>query len=63
MQLNRIQVQIFKKLSNDKSLQLEEYLATYSPQYLGRVVSDLSQMTEQEADKWIHQAYLESMEE
>ncbi len=61
MKLNRIQTQIFIKLAKEKDLDVEEYLARYSRKYLGRTISSLDEITEDEGDAWINRVYLESL--
>ena len=61
MGLNRIQIQIFKKLSSDLKLETEEYLQQFSKEYIQRTVNTLDDLTEAEADVWITRAYLESL--
>jgi hypothetical protein len=61
MTLNRLQVQILKKLSSDSKLEMEEYLCRFSKEYIGRRVERQDELTEQEADTWITKAYLQSL--
>ncbi len=61
MKLNRIQVQIFQKLSCEKSMELEEYLLNFSKDNINRPISTLEELTENEADIWITKSYLESL--
>ena len=61
MALNRIQLQIFKDLSSELNLEMEDYLLRFSKEYIARVVPQLDDLTEKEADSWITKAYLESL--
>ena len=61
MDLNRIQLQIFKNLSSELNLEMEDYLLRFSKEYISRVVVQLDDLTEKEADSWITKAYLESL--
>lgn len=60
MKLNRIQVQIFKNMSNELEMDLEEYLIKFSEENINRSISSLEELTEKEADSWITKAYLKS---
>lgn len=61
MGLNRLQVQIFRKLSSDLNLEIEEYLLRFSSEYIQRSVTTLDELTEDEGDAWITKAYLKSL--
>ncbi len=61
MQLNRIQQQIFKKLSKDEQLEPDEYVAKHSQRFIGEQVQQLSDLTEQQGDDWITKAYIKSL--
>ena len=61
MGLNRIQIQIFKKLSSELKLETEEYIQQFSKEYIQRTVKTLEDLTEAEADAWITKAYLKSL--
>lgn len=61
MQLNRIQQQIFKKLSKEQQLEPDQYVAKYSQQFIGEEVQQLSDLTEKQGDDWITKAYFESL--
>lgn len=61
MGLNRLQIQIFKKLSSALNLEIEEYLSKFSNEYILRDIKTLADLTEQEGDTWITKAYLESL--
>ncbi len=61
MGLNRLQIQIFTKLSSEKKLEIEDYLRTFSKQYIDRTTMTLEDLTEKEGDTWITKAYLESL--
>ena len=62
MKLNRIQQQLFVQLSKDLGMELSQYLEKYSPDYLGKSISALDQMTEEDADKWIMSVYVQSLQ-
>ena len=59
--VNRIQMKIFEKLAAEKDMDIEEFLSNHSPEYIGRKVTDLADLREEEADSWITKAYLESL--
>lgn len=61
MGLNRLQIQIFKNLSSTLNLEIEDYLARFSQEYIFRDIKTLTDLTEQEGDTWITKAYLESL--
>ena len=61
MQLNRIQMQIFKKLSADKGLEVDAYIKQYSQHFLSVDKERMDQMTEEEGDAWIEKAYIQSL--
>ena len=61
MGINRIQEKIFQQMSHDNGTGVEEYLRTHSQRYIGRGVSALAELTAEEGDGWITQAYLESL--
>jgi len=58
MKLNRIQTQIFKKLSKEKNLEIEAYIQQFSQEMLSVQKSGLDELSEEEADTWIHNAYM-----
>ncbi len=59
MGLNRLQIQIFKKLSSALNLEIEDYLLSFSKEYILRDIKTLGDLTEKEGDAWITKAYLE----
>jgi hypothetical protein len=61
MGLNRLQTQIFKKLSSALNLEIEDYLLRFSKEYILRDIKTLGDLTEKEGDTWITKAYLESL--
>jgi hypothetical protein len=61
MGLNRLQIQILKKLSSDLNLEMEDYLLKFSKEYICRGIKTLDDLTEKEADDWITKAYLKSL--
>ncbi len=63
MSLNRIQIAIFDRLSTEKSMSPDEYVRNFSQQYLCKEVGSVSALTEEEADRWITKAYLDSLEQ
>lgn len=62
MGLNRLQIQIFKKLSSGLNLEIEDYLSRFSKEYIHRDIKTLGDLTEKEGDIWITKAYLKSLE-
>ena len=61
MGLNRLQIQIFKKLSSYLNLEMEDYLLKFSKEYICGGITTLDQLTEKEGDTWITKAYLKSL--
>lgn len=61
MHLNKIQIQIFRKLSSELNLDMEEYLIRFSRDNISRKITSLEELTEKEADTWITKAYLQSL--
>lgn len=61
MGLNRLQIQIFKNLSSELNLEIEDYLLKFSEKYIRRATKTLDDLTEKEGDTWITKAYLESL--
>lgn len=61
MKLNRIQIHIFQKMSDEHSMGLEEYLLNFSKENINRRISALEELAEDEADTWITRSYLESL--
>jgi len=62
MQINRIQLAIIKKMAKEQNLELDVFIAKFSQQYLGRTIPTLAELSEEDADRWINTAYLESLE-
>lgn len=61
MKLNRLQVQIFKKMSSDLDMEIEEFLTKFSEENINRPISTLEELMEEEADIWITKSYLKSI--
>lgn len=61
MKLNRMQVLIFKKLSKEKDLDTDSYIKKYAMEFIGIQRNRLQDLSEEEGDNWIHQAYLLSL--
>lgn len=61
MKLNRIQILIFEKLSKEKGLKTDDYIKQYSMEFIEVQRDGLQNLSEEEADKWINQAYLLSL--
>jgi len=61
MKLNRIQVQIFKNLSKEKKLEVDQYVQQYSQKYICLQRDRLEELSEEEGDSWINKAYLQSL--
>lgn len=49
------QAQKFARMKLEQNMELPEYLAHYSMEFLGREVEKLSDLTETEAEEWIKQ--------
>lgn len=61
MMINRIQTQIFNKLSKESNLDVDSYIKENSLEFLSTQKDLLEDLTEQEGDSWIHKAYLKSL--
>lgn len=61
MKINRIQTQIFNKLSKEKNLETDVYIEKYSMEFIEIQKNRLQDLSEQEGDTWIHKAYLKSL--
>jgi len=61
MQLNRIQIKIFDKLSKEKNLDPDEYIKQYSMEFICVQRDGRQDLSEEEGDNWIHRAYLLSL--
>ncbi|MGD9949289.1 MAG: hypothetical protein AB7U29_12535 [Desulfobulbus sp.] len=61
MKLNRIQIQIFKKLSKDKDLEVDTYIQQYSQEFLCAQKDRLEDLSDEEGDSWINKAYIQSL--
>lgn len=61
MKLNRIQIQIFKNLSQEKGLEVDQYVQQFSQEYLFMQKQRLEDLSEKEGDSWISKAYLQSL--
>lgn len=61
MKLNRIQQQIFKKLSKELNLTEDQYIEKYSIEYIEVQRTTLDDLSEAEGDTWINKAYLQSL--
>ena len=59
--MNRLQVHIFKKLSSESDMEIEDYLISFSKENINRSISTLEELTEEEADSWITKLYLKSL--
>ena len=62
MQLNRIQKQIFNELFQKSGMEPDDYIKTFSQEYLCKQMDTFSELTEDDADTWITKAYLKSLE-
>ena len=60
--MNRIQQAIFKQFATRHKLELNEFIQTYSAQYIGTQLDSIDDITEEDADIWINKAYLESLD-
>jgi len=47
------QAKNFARMKLEQNMEMSEYLAHYSKEYIGRMVKRLSDLTEAEAEKWI----------
>jgi hypothetical protein len=61
MGVNKIQVQIFAKLGKDQNMSTDEYISRYAEEYIGKSLEKLEDLTEEEGDKWITKAFVESL--
>lgn len=49
------QAQQFARMKLEQNMEMNEYLAYYSMECLGKIVKKLSDLTETEAEEWIRQ--------
>jgi hypothetical protein len=49
------QARQFARMKLEQDMEMKEYLAHYSMEYLGKMVKKLSDLTETEAGEWIRQ--------
>ncbi len=61
MNLNRIQIQIFKQLSAAQGLEVDAYIRQFAQEFLCVEKERLDALNEQEGDAWIEKAYLQSL--
>lgn len=61
MLINRIQARIFGQLCAKKNMEQDEYICSYSEEYLEKRVNCLAELTEEDGDRWITRAYLQSL--
>lgn len=61
MKLNRIQVQIFKKLGREKAVDVDAYVRKHAMEFIGIQRNRLQDLSEEEGDIWINKAYLSSL--
>ena len=61
LNLNRIQIKIFEKLSKDKGLAPDDFIKEYSCEFIGVPKERLEDLSEEEGDVWINKAYLMSL--
>jgi hypothetical protein len=61
MLINRIQARIFAQLCERLNMDRDEYVRAHSRHYLGRLVSGLESLTEEDGDLWITRAYMQSL--
>lgn len=60
--MNRIQLEIFKKLSSEKGMSSDEYIGAFSGELIGKNIGKLDQLSEKDADEWITKVYIQSLE-
>ena len=61
MDLNRIQIKIFEKLSKDAGLETDAFIKQNSMEFIGIQRDRLEDLSEEEGDCWINKAYLLSL--
>jgi hypothetical protein len=61
MNLNRIQIMIFEKLSKNMGIETDAYIKQFSMEFIETQRDRLQDLSEEEGDKWIHRAYLLSL--
>jgi predicted Zn-dependent peptidase len=49
------QAQQFARMKFEQNMEMPDYLAHYSKEFLGKMVKKLSDLTEAEAEEWIRQ--------
>lgn len=53
MSPNAKQTQKFARFSKDLNMEVNDYVAHYSKEYIDRLVKNISEITEDEATKWV----------
>lgn len=61
MNLNRIQISIFKKLSKERNLEVDSYIKEYAMEFIDVQRDRLQGLSEEEGDMWINKAYFLSL--
>ena len=61
MLINRIQARIFCQLCATQNMEQDDYVCTYSEEYLNKKVGCLADLTEEDGDVWITKAYVQSL--
>ncbi len=61
MNLNSIQISIFKKLSKDEGMEVDAYIKENSMEFIEVQRNGLSELTEEDGDAWINKAYIISL--
>ena len=61
MKLNRIQVAIFKQLSEEIGADVDSYIKDTSMEFIGVQRDRLEDLTEEEGDTWINKTYILSL--
>lgn len=55
MSITDDQAKQFARMKLEQDMEMSEYLAHYSREFIGRMVKKLSDLTKTEADNWIRQ--------
>ncbi|WP_027179432.1 hypothetical protein [Maridesulfovibrio bastinii] len=61
MNLNRIQISIFKNLSKEKELEVDIYVKKHALEFIGVQRDCIEDLSEEEGDAWINKAYIISI--
>jgi hypothetical protein len=56
MSPNNDQSKKFARFAKNLNMEVNDYVACYSKEYIGKLVKNISEISEEEAEKWIRKA-------